>query len=187
MKTDIFQSCGHCWVCQICWHNDCSALTASSFRIWNSSTWIPSPPLALFIVMLPKAQLTSNPKMSDSRWSGDIFCGVLLCIFFNVSFIHLFTNKEIIVLRKVSDKLLCNLILFIFLFFNWWIIALQNSVVFCYTSARISHKYTYVPSLPHLPPISLPTSPFSLSQSPCLSSLSHTENSHWLSVLHKVL
>ena len=26
--------------------------TASSFRIWNSSTGIPSPPLALFIVML---------------------------------------------------------------------------------------------------------------------------------------
>ena len=29
--------------------------TASSFRIWNSSTGIPSPPLALLIVMLPKA------------------------------------------------------------------------------------------------------------------------------------
>ena len=29
-----------------------------SFRIWNSSTGIPSPPLALFIVMLPKAHFT---------------------------------------------------------------------------------------------------------------------------------
>ena len=29
--------------------------TASSFRIWNSSTGIPSPPLALFVVMLSKA------------------------------------------------------------------------------------------------------------------------------------
>ena len=28
--------------------------TTSSFRIWNSSTGIPSPPLALFIVMLSK-------------------------------------------------------------------------------------------------------------------------------------
>jgi len=28
------------------------------FRIWNSSTGIPSPPLALFTVMLPKAYLT---------------------------------------------------------------------------------------------------------------------------------
>ena len=51
MKTDLFQSCGHCWVFQICWHIQCSTLTASSFRIWNSSTGIPSPPLALFIVI----------------------------------------------------------------------------------------------------------------------------------------
>ena len=58
MKTDLFQSCGHCWVFQICWHIDCSTFTASSFRIWNSSTEIPSPPLALFVVMLPKANLT---------------------------------------------------------------------------------------------------------------------------------
>ena len=41
MKTDLFQSCGHCWVFQICWHIDCSTFTASSFRIWNSSTGIP--------------------------------------------------------------------------------------------------------------------------------------------------
>ena len=24
MKTDLFQSCGHCWVFQICWHVECS-------------------------------------------------------------------------------------------------------------------------------------------------------------------
>ena len=68
MKTDLLQSCGHCWLFQICWHVECSTFTASSFRIWNSSAGIPSPPLALFIVMLPKAHLTSHPKMSDSRW-----------------------------------------------------------------------------------------------------------------------
>ena len=34
----------------------------------NSSTGIPSPPLALFIVMLPKAHLTSHSRMSGSRW-----------------------------------------------------------------------------------------------------------------------
>ena len=55
MKTDLFQSCGHCWVLQICWHLGGSIFTASSFSIWNSSTGIPSPPLALFIMMLPKA------------------------------------------------------------------------------------------------------------------------------------
>ena len=42
--------------------------TASSYRIWNSSTGIPSPPLALFIVMLPKAHLTSYSNISGSRW-----------------------------------------------------------------------------------------------------------------------
>ena len=58
MKTDLFQSCGHCWVFQICWHIDCSTLRASSFKIWNRSTGIPPSPLALFVVMLPKAHLT---------------------------------------------------------------------------------------------------------------------------------
>ena len=68
MITDLFLSCGHCWVFQICWHIECSTFTASSFRIWNSSTEIPWPPLALFVVMLPKAHLTSHSSMSGSRW-----------------------------------------------------------------------------------------------------------------------
>ena len=68
MKTDLFQSCGFCWVSQICWHIECSTFTASSFRIWSRSTGIPSPPLALFVVMLPKAHLTSHSRMSGSRW-----------------------------------------------------------------------------------------------------------------------
>ena len=67
MKTDLFQSCGHCWVFQMCWHIECSTFTASAFRIWNSSTGIPSPSLALFLVMLPKAHLTSHSRMSGSR------------------------------------------------------------------------------------------------------------------------
>ena len=68
MKTDLFQCCGHCWVFPICWHIECSTFTASSFRIWNSSAGIPSPPLALFLVMLTKSHLTSHSRMSDSRW-----------------------------------------------------------------------------------------------------------------------
>ena len=68
MKTDLFQFCGHCWVFQICWHIECSTFTASSFRIWNSSTAILSPPLALFLVMLPKAHLISHSRMSGSTW-----------------------------------------------------------------------------------------------------------------------
>ena len=64
MKTDFFQS----WVFQICWHIECSTLIASSFRIWNGSTGFPSPPLALCIVMLPKAHLTSHSRLSGSIW-----------------------------------------------------------------------------------------------------------------------
>ena len=41
---------------------------ASSFKIWNISAVIPSPPLALFVEMLPKAHLTFHTRMSDSRW-----------------------------------------------------------------------------------------------------------------------
>ena len=66
MKTDLSQSCGHCWVFLSCWHTECSTFTTSSFRIWNSSAGIPSPPPALFLVMLPKAHFTSYSRMSDS-------------------------------------------------------------------------------------------------------------------------
>ena len=58
----------HSWIFQICWHIECNTLTASSFRIWNSSTGMPSPPLVLFIAMLSKAHLTSHSRMSGSRW-----------------------------------------------------------------------------------------------------------------------
>ena len=89
MKTDLFQSYGHCWVFQICWRIGFSIFTASSFRIWNTSTGIPSPPLAFFIVMLSKAHLTSHSRISGcSSWSHhrdylgheDLFCTVLLYI-----------------------------------------------------------------------------------------------------------
>ena len=55
-------------ISQICWHIECSTFTAASFRIWNSSAGIPSPPLALFTVMHPKVHLTSHSRISGSRW-----------------------------------------------------------------------------------------------------------------------
>ena len=88
-KNWLFQSLGHCWVFQICWHIQCSTFTASYFRIWNSSTGTPSLPLALFVVMLSKAHLTSHSRMSGSRWvitpswlsgSWRFFYIVFLCI-----------------------------------------------------------------------------------------------------------
>ena len=67
IKTDLFQSCGHCCVFQIHWYIECNTFTAS-FRIWNSSTDILSPTLALFIVMLCKTHLNLHSRMSGSRW-----------------------------------------------------------------------------------------------------------------------
>ena len=85
-----FQSCGHCWVFQIWWHNECT-LTASSFRIWNSLAGNPSSPLALSVVMLPKAHLTSHSTMSGSRWDYTIMVTWAIKTFF-VQFIYVFTG-----------------------------------------------------------------------------------------------
>ena len=63
MKMVLFQYYGHCRVFPICWHIECRTLKASSFRILNSSTGIPSPSLALFIMMLP--------KLADWLWVAD--------------------------------------------------------------------------------------------------------------------
>ena len=65
------------------------------------------------------------------------------------------------------------------IYFYWRIIALQNFAVFCQTS-------TWIPPFWNLP-ISLHIPPPRLIQSPCLSFLSHTANSHRLSILHIVM
>ena len=89
MKTDLFQSYGHCWVFQICWHIKCSTFTASFFRIWNSSTGIPSPPLALFVVTFLRPTWLHIPRyLALGEWSHhrdylgreELFCTVLLTI-----------------------------------------------------------------------------------------------------------
>ena len=67
MRIDLFQSCGHCWVFQICWHIECNTWTALSFRI-NRPTGILLHPLALLAAVLPKAHFTSHSRMSGSGW-----------------------------------------------------------------------------------------------------------------------
>ena len=97
MKIDLLESCGHCWVFRMCWHIECSTLTASSFRIWNSSAGFLLLPLGLSVVMLPKAHLTSHSRMSGSRWvtiptwlSGSLrpflYISVYYCHLFLISF-----------------------------------------------------------------------------------------------------
>jgi len=69
---------------------DSWGLKKSDMTEWLNWTGIPSPPLALFIMMLPKAHLASPFRMSGSRWvitslwlSGSLryFCIVLLRVF----------------------------------------------------------------------------------------------------------
>ena len=62
-------------------------------------------------------------------------------------------------------------------FFNWRIIALQYCVGFCRTSAWISHKCMYVPSLPNPPPNLPPHPPLCMPSCfyPTLDSLSFSD------------
>ena len=65
------QRVGHDWATELNWminNIEYSISTASSFKIWSNSAEIPPPPVTLFIVMLPKAHLTSHSRMSGSRW-----------------------------------------------------------------------------------------------------------------------
>ena len=144
MKTDLFQSCGHWWVFQICWHIECSTFTASSFRIWNSSAGIPSPLLALFIVMLPKAHLTLDSRMSGSRWvitpswlsvswrsflysSSMYYCHLFLIssasvrsIPFLPFIVSIFAwNVPLVYLIFLKRSLVFSILLFSFIFLHW--------------------------------------------------------------------
>ena len=101
MKTDLFQSCGHCWVFQICWHIECSTFTASSFRIWNNSTGIPSPPIALFVVMLPKTHLTAFQEVWFYMSDHTIVVTWVMKIFF-VQFFYVFFPPPLNIFLRVG-------------------------------------------------------------------------------------
>jgi len=176
MKAEFFQSCGHCWVFQICWHIECSTFTASSFRIWNSSTWIPSPPLALFIVMLPKAHLTSHSRMSGSRWvwvitplwlsgswrsflySSSVYsCHLFLISYTSVrsipflSFIEpIFAwNVPLLSLILLKRSLVFPILLFSSISLHWWLRkAFLSLLAILWNSA---FKWVYLSLLPHFP------------------------------------
>ena len=88
-RVDLFQSCGHCWVFQICWHIECSTLIASSFRIWNSLLrfchlhWLYWPQCFLRPTWLHTPEcLTLCEWLHHRGYLGhqDLFCTVLLCI-----------------------------------------------------------------------------------------------------------
>ena len=63
---------------------------------------------------------------------------------------HFFWNRNYLSIKWLTFIKFTFFIFF--LIFIWRIIALQNFAVFCQTSTRISHRYTYVPSLLNLSP-----------------------------------
>ena len=146
VKTHLFQSCGYFWVFQICWHIECSTSTASSFKIWNSSTGIPSPPLALLVVMLPKAYLTSHSRMSGSRWviTPSWLSGLWRSFLYSSSvyYCHLFlissaSVRSIPFLSFIEPIFACSLGISNFL---EEISSLSHSVVFLYFFALITEE-----------------------------------------------
>ena len=136
-------------VFHICWHFECKSFTASSFKIWNSSTGIPSPPLAMFVVMLPKAHLASHFRMSGSRW-------VIIPSWLSGSWRSFL----------YSSSVYSYYLFFFFSFISWRLITLQYCSGFCHTLTWISHGFTCIshPDPPsHLPlhpiPLGLPSAP----------------------------
>ena len=100
MKTDLFQSCGHCWVFQICWHIECSTFTASFLGLeiaqlefhhlqWLCSQWW----------FLRPTWLCTPGCLALGEWSHhhgypgheDLFCTVL-CVFLP-SFLNVFCSS----------------------------------------------------------------------------------------------
>ena len=73
MKIDLFQSCGHCWVFQICWHIECSTFTASSCLFtymqstsWEMIGWMKHKLESRLATGLEKVSFHSNPK--ERKW-----------------------------------------------------------------------------------------------------------------------
>ena len=147
MKTDLFQFCGHCWLFQICQCIEGSTLSASRFSILNSSAGIPSPPIALFVVMLPKAHLTSYSRMSGSRWvtttsrlSGSLkpflYSSVHSCYFFLISFASI---RSLTFLSFIVHILAWNVVLISPIFLKRSLV-FPLSIVFLYFFALFTHK-----------------------------------------------
>ena len=136
--------------------------TASSYRIWNSSTRISSPPLALFIVMLPNANWTLHSRISDSRWmitsswlSGSwrsflYSSAVYSCHLFLISYasvrplpflsfiVHIFAwNSPLVSLIFLKSSLVFSILLFSSISLHWSL--KKDQRVMSHNESVISH------------------------------------------------
>ena len=115
-------------------------------------------------------RLTKNIRLANEIWV-EVLCE---------------TSETVFKWRKTHLSLSLPSSHFFNLIFNCRKIALQCCVGFCHTTAWISHNYTHVPQLLHLPPLP-PSHRSRSSQSIKLGSLCYVATSHQLSIWHMVV
>ena len=148
MKTDLFQSYRHCWDFQICWHIECITLTASSFRILNSSAGTSSPPLALFVIMLLRAHLASHSRMFSSRWVGTLVMNILIIKTFLYSFSVFSCHLFLISSASVRSLLFLSFIFLLFFYISFHCLVKKASYLSLLFSGILhSVGYTFPSSL----------------------------------------
>ena len=124
MKTDLFQSCGHCWVFQICW-----AALSQGHLLGFGIAGIPSPPLVLF---MQKPSWLRNPWcLVLCEWSHHNGLLATKAFFFihssSLSFCHLFLISSAYLRSYHFCPLLSSSLHDMFL---WYLIFLKRSLVF---------------------------------------------------------
>ena len=106
------------------------------FRVWNSSAGIPSPPLALFIVLLPKTHLTSCYRMSGSRWvTTSLWLTGFFCVFCRLFFMSSASVRFLLFLSFIGSLFVWNIPLVL-----EEICSLSHSIVFLYFFALVTYK-----------------------------------------------
>ena len=109
------------------------------FSNFKKFSWIPTLPLALFIVVFPKAHLISHFKMSGSRWmiTPPWLTGLLVVMWDTQEAQEYWSQYPSPSPGYLPDPGIklgpLHWRQILFLFFNWKITALQNFVVFCQT------------------------------------------------------
>ena len=119
-----------------------------------------------------------------------VLLGFLLTINFQGRYLYILKSSFswCILITAIFSYLGDLLIPYFYLFIHYWrIIALQNVAVLCQTPMWITHSIHISPPFWTSLPSPSPSHLSRLIQSPCLSFLSHTANSCWLSTLHMVM
>ena len=135
MKNDLSQYCINHGIVQICWHIDCSTLAAASFRIWNISAGIPSPPVTLPL----------HSRMAGTRWviTPSWLSGSLRSLFYrSVYSCHLFlissaSLRSIQFLSFIVPIFALNVPLVSLIFLKW-------SLVFILLLSSISLHWSFM-------------------------------------------